>query len=83
MLHSLVGAIVGIKKPGFPFRRQCLLVYSKTMVLRRYDATLGSHLNARLVLAAMTVLQLEGIGAGSQRQQLMSEADPKDGNVFS
>jgi len=83
MPHSLVGAIVRIKEPGFSFRRQRLLVYSETMVLRRNKATFGSHLNAGLVLAAMTVLQLEGIGAGSQCQQLMSEADSKDRNISS
>ena len=83
MAHSLVGAIVRIKEPRLPFRRQCFLVYGETMVLRRYEATLGSHLNAGLVLAAMPVLQLERIGAGRQRQQLMSETDSKDGNISS
>ena len=83
MAHSLVGAIVRIKEPWFPFQRQRFLVYSETMVLRRYEATLSSHLNAGLVLAAMSVLQLEGIGAGSQCQQLMSEADSKDRNISS
>ena len=68
MSHSLVSAIVRIEEPWFPFFGQRLLVYSETMVLRRYEATLGSHLNAGLVLAAMTVLQLEGVGTGCQRQ---------------
>ena len=50
------------------------------MVLRCNVATLGSYLNAGLVLAAMPVFQLERIGAGSQCQQLMSETDSKNGD---
>ena len=68
MSHSLVGTIVRIKEPWFPFLRQRLLVYSETMVLRRDEATLGPDLNAGLILAAMAVLQLERVGAGRQRQ---------------
>ena len=83
MAHSLVGAIVRIKEPRLPFLRQCFLVYGETMVLRGYEATLGSYLNAGLVLAAMAILQLKRISAGSQSQQLMSETDSKDGNISS
>ena len=83
MAHSLVGAIVRIKEPRLPFRRQCFLVYGETMVLRRYEATLGSHLNAGLVLAAMAILQLERIGANGKGQELMSQADSKNGDISS
>ena len=66
MPHPLICAIVRIKEPRLPFLRQCFLVYSETMVLRGNEATLGSYLNAGLVLAAMAILQLERISAGSQ-----------------
>ena len=81
MAHSLVGAIVRIKEPRLPFLRQRFLVYSETMVLRRNVTTLGSYLNAGLVLAAMAILQLERIGADSKGQELVSETDSKDGNI--
>ena len=81
MAHSLVGAIVRIKEPRLPFLRQRFLVYSETMVLRCNVATLGSYLNAGLVLAAMAILQLKRIGADGKGQELVSETDSKDGNI--
>ena len=81
MPHSLVGAIVRIKEPWFPFQRQRFLVYGETMVLRCNVAALASYLNAGLVLAAMAILQLERIGADRKGQELMSETDSKDRNI--
>ena len=83
MAHSLVGAIVRIKEPRLPFQRQCFLVYGETMVLRGYEATLGSYLNAGLILAAMAILQLERIGADGKGQELMSQTDSKNGDISS
>ena len=83
MPHPLICAIVCIKEPRLPFLRQCFLIYSETMVLRCNVATLGSYLNAGLVLAAMAILQLERIGANGKGQELMSQADSKDGNISS
>ena len=83
MPHPLICAIIRVEEPRLPFLRQCFLVYSETMVLRCNVATLGPYLNAGLVLAAMAILQLERIGANGKGQELMSQADSKNGDISS
>jgi hypothetical protein len=83
MPHPFICTIIRVEEPRLPFLRQCFLVYSEAMVLRCNVATLGSYLNAGLVLAAMAILQLERIGANGKGQELMSQTDSKNGDISS
>ena len=52
------------------------------MVLRRDVAPRRPQIDAGLVHAAVAVLHLVGLRAGRQREQLVAEADPEDGDVL-
>ena len=72
---TLVGSIIHIHKQRFPISAKSFVVYSKAMVLRRDEATVGAHLTHRLIMAAVAILQLVGLCASRLRQQLVAHAD--------
>ena len=78
MAESLIGTVVGIKKPGLPVLRQTFFSYCVTVVLRGDITTLRSNLYARLILTAMTEFQLVRRCAGCACQQLVSKTNAEN-----
>src|SRR5437870_5541999 len=76
--YAFVRAVVEILEPRRPARGQRPLVHGMTVVLGRDVAARRAHHGARLVLAAVSELELVGVGAGSERQDLVTEADAED-----
>ena len=79
---SLVGAVVGVGKPGVPVRWKFFCLNRKAVVLAGQVATPGAFFQAGLVLGAMAEFELVGAGASSQCQNLMTEADAQERQVF-
>ena len=53
MANSLIGPIIGIRKPRFPTLGERFVDYGVTVVLRGHITALRPDLNAGLVLTAM------------------------------
>ena len=75
---ALVGAIVHIDEERFPVCRQRAVVHRIAVVLRGDEAALRTHHPYRLVMAAVTVLQLIDLRPACLAQQLVSHADAED-----
>src|SRR2546425_3711053 len=80
--YAFVRAVVEILEPRRPAGGQRPLVHGIAMVLGRDVAARRAHHGARLVLAAVSELELVGVGAGSERQDLVTEADAEDGALL-
>lgn len=79
MNNSLISSIICVGKERAPLRIGYLFdINSEPMVLRSYEATLGALVNARLIDTAIAVLHLVRSEAGSQCQQLVTEANAKN-----
>jgi hypothetical protein len=76
---TLVTVVIGVDEELVPALRQSLGVDGITVVLRGDVALSGEHVGARNVVSAVTKLHLEGFGAGSASEQLVSKTDTKDG----
>src|SRR5689334_24638530 len=70
MANALVGPVVEVAEPRLPLARQGLLVHREAVVLGGDEAARGSHAAARLVLTAMTELELVGVGARGESEDL-------------
>src|SRR4029453_13497542 len=79
MADALVSPVIGVGEPRLPTRRQRLAVDRITVILRGDVAAIRSHLFARLVLAAMSELQLVGVAPCRQGENLVTEAHAEDG----
>ena len=79
MLEALIAAIVGVDEPGREIRRQ--RSHCEPVILRGNVAAFCPMQHAGLILAAVPKFQFIRIPARRQRQQLMSQADAKDGNA--
>ena len=78
MSDTFVAVVVGVDKELVPALGQSLGVDGITVVLRGDVALSGEHVGARNVVAAVTELHLEGFGAGSASEQLVSKTDTED-----
>src|SRR5689334_20844930 len=78
MADTLIGTVVEVAEPRLPVARQALLVDRIAVVLRGDEAPGGAHAAARLVLTPMAELELVGIGASGQRQDLVAQAHAQD-----
>jgi hypothetical protein len=74
----LVGAVVQVREPGLPIAGEGIGVHGVSMVLAGDVAMAGEFIAHGLVLAAVTVLEFEGLAAGGQSEHLMPEANPED-----
>src|SRR5258708_4713057 len=81
MLHPFIAAIIGVGEPGNKICWQH--TNGKAMILRGNIATLCIVQETGLVLAPMPELQLIGIAACCQCQQLMAQANAQGGNLAS
>lgn len=77
--NTLVAVVVGIDEKLVPALRQSLGVDGVTVVLRGDVALSGENVGARNVVAAVTELHLEGFGASSASEQLVSKTNTEDG----
>jgi hypothetical protein len=76
---TFVAVVVGVDEELVPALRQSLGVDGVTVVLRSDVALSGEHVGARNVVSAVTELHLEGFGASSASEQLVSKTDTEDG----
>eukprot|EP00962_Isochrysis_galbana_P040188 scaffold14529_cov117-Isochrysis_galbana.AAC.9 len=76
---ALVGAVVPVLEDGNPALGQLGDIKGVTVVLRGDEAAPVDQVNHRLVLPAVTEGQLVRGGAGRHAQQLVAEADAKQG----
>jgi hypothetical protein len=82
MPDSFVGVVVDIREPGLPTGGQGFCLDSIPMVLRRDETAFRSFLETGLILTAVTVFKLVGVGTGGQSHQLISEADTECGDFL-
>jgi len=75
---TLVGAIIGIDKPGFEILWQ--FTDSKAMILRCNIAALSSRHQTGLILTPVTKFEFVGITTSSKCQQLMAHTDTHGGD---
>ena len=75
------GLVVQVHVRDFQIRRQGLRVNRETVVLRRNFDFAGLEFLDRVVGAAVAELELIGIGAHRERQDLMSETDAEDRDI--
>lgn len=80
MNNALIGAIVGINKPGFEVWWHT--ADSEAVVLCGDIATGAILHDAGLVLTAMSKFHFVRIAASGQREDLIAHADPKCGNML-
>src|SRR5262249_28245559 len=76
--HALQGSIVQIHVRRLQLGREGLRAYREAMILGRdlhFVRTLVEH---RLISAAVAELQLEGLAAQRQAEQLMAQTDSED-----
>ena len=73
--YAFVGAVVHVYEQGLPLGGQSVVVDCEAVVLRCHKAAIGAHLAHRLVMAAVAVFELVGVGAGGFCQQLVAHAD--------
>ena len=81
MLHSLIRLVIQVDEERFPFCRKCFIVNGIAMILRSDEGPVGPHLQDRLVVAAVPILELVGLGASGKRHELVAQANPEDGLV--
>ena len=80
--NSFVRTVVRVDEERLPPFRQRLVVDGIPMVLTGDVAPRRPEIDAGLVHAAVPVLHLVGLRAGGQREELVPEADPEDGDVL-
>src|ERR1700740_2532426 len=80
---TLVGAIIGVDEPRLPVRRQGRVVYRIAVVLGGDVAAPCPYFQTGLVLATVPEFELIGVGTGCEGQQLMAQADAKNGYIQS
>ena len=73
--------IVEISVSDFQFGRQGFLVDGKPMILRSDLNFFSTQIQDGLICAAMSELQLYGLGTTRQSQKLMTEANPEYGQL--
>jgi len=76
--HTLVRAVVQVGEVLLPVRVHGGRVDSVTVVLRSDVALAGKKVESRDVVSTVTVLHLDGVGAGSNGQQLVAKTDTHD-----
>ena len=76
---SLVGAVVHVYEEWFPVGWQCIGIHSIAVVLGGDEALGAAHALNGLVVTAVAVLQLIGLGACGTGQQLVAQADTHQG----
>ena len=74
---ALVRAVVDVREPGLQSSGSVVGVDGEAVVLGGDVAARRSRLT-RLVVAAVAVLELVGVGAGGERHDLVAEADAED-----
>lgn len=79
--HTLVGLVVEVDKVGLELGRQGVDVNGVSVVLGSDVALAGGQIQSGDVVSSVTVLELDGLGAGSQSQQLVAETDTEDGQL--
>ena len=79
MPDTLVAVVVGVDEKLVPACREGLGVDGVTVVLGSDVALSGEHVGARNVVAAVTELHLEGLGAGGASEKLVTKTDTEDG----
>ncbi|KAI6769203.1 hypothetical protein HG531_010307 [Fusarium graminearum] len=81
VVDTLVAAVVGVDEKLLPAVGQAVGIDGETVVLRS-DVTLASdHAGARNVVASVTELHLLGGGTSSTGEELVTQADTKDGDL--
>ena len=80
---ALIGHVVGVHEHGLPARGQGVRIDGVPVVLRRNVAPGRAQVDAGLVHAAVAVLHLVRLGARGEGEDLVPEADAKDGLVLS
>ena len=75
MADSLVRTVVHVHEQRFPIFRQRLVVNGIAVILRSDETLRATHALHRLVMRAMTIFQLIGLGTSGTCQQLVTQAD--------
>ena len=75
IIHALAGAVVAVDKTQGRVFRQRVAVHRIAVVLARHVGQPGLDVLRGLICAAVAVLQLGGLCALTERQQLMPQAD--------
>lgn len=79
--HALVARVVQVGEVRLPVVRQGRHVDSIAVVLAGDVAATSAHVQSRDVVSPVTVLELDGASASSQSQQLVTQANTKDGHL--
>ena len=79
--HTLVRAVVQVGEVLLPLTAHGGRVDSVTVVLRSDVALAGEEIKSRNVVSTVAVLHLDGVGAGSNGQQLVAKTDTHDGDL--
>jgi hypothetical protein len=79
--HTLVRAVVQVGEVLLPVLVHGCRVDGVTVVLRSDVALAGEEVESRDVVGAVTVLHLDGVGTGSNGQQLVTKTDAHDGDL--
>lgn len=79
--NTFVAAVVGVDEKLFPASGQCGSIDGETVVLRSDVALSGNHACARDIVATVTELHLLRCGARSAGEELVAQADTKDGSL--
>ena len=77
--YAFVGAVVHVDEKRFPVGRQRRGIDGIAMILACDEATGGAHKLHRLVMTAMTILQLVCLCTCSPCQELVAETDAHEG----
>lgn len=81
MDHALVGLVVEVDKVGAPVGGESGRVDGVAVVLGGDVAASGKEIEGGDVVSAVAVLELDGLCAGGEGEELVAEADAKDGAV--
>ena len=79
--HTFVGIVVQVEEIRLPVVGKRRSIHSITMILTSNVATSGSKIQGRNVVRTISILQLHSASSCCERQQLVSEADAKDGDL--
>lgn len=80
-VFTFVALVVEIDKVRLPVRRQSRSIDRIAVVLACDVATTSAQVQSRDVMGPITVLELDGAGASSQSQELVTQTNTEDGNL--
>ena len=82
MTHPFVRSVIDVTPCFRPSYGKTCSVDRVAVILRGDVTTSGDEIESRDVLRTVSVLEFDRLGAGGEREKLMSQADSEDGFVI-